>query len=134
MEITSSPLANLTPRTPVDERLEKTRSPETGNRMHLPRRVESRTSSSAVQVRTRTKRSPSFSFMAILPLAMTLVKSDSKLRRMEPDAVEKRTERSAQVSSSSCSGSKVVMVSPSSSGRMFIIALPRACGEPSGSL
>jgi hypothetical protein len=42
-------------------------------------------------VRTRTSLSPSFSFMAILPLALTLTKSLSELRRTPPDAVANMT-------------------------------------------
>ena len=132
MDITASPSPRRMPRLPVELRPEKTLTSVTGKRMHLPPRLASSASSSSEQVCTPISRSPWSSFMAILPLAMTLVKSDSRLRRTLPDSVANMTWRSPQQSSSSGSGMRVVMTSPSSSGNRLTNALPRAWGVPSG--
>ena len=90
IEITSSPSASAMPRTPVELRLENTRTVETGKRMARPWRVASSTSWSSLQTPTPTSRSPASSpsnFMAILPFWLTLTKSLSSLRRAPPRAV-----------------------------------------------
>ena len=69
------------PRTPVEVRPLKTRTSSTGKRMQRPPRAASSTSSATVQVETPMSRSPSSSFMAILPLTFTSTKSESLLRR-----------------------------------------------------
>ena len=72
------------PRTPTDERPEKTRTSLTGKRIDLPLRVASSTSLASVQVATAINRSSASSpsnFIAILPLARTSPKSLKALRR-----------------------------------------------------
>ena len=69
----------------------------------------------------------------MMPDGRTSTKSDSLLRRTVPLVVANITSRLPQVVSSSGSGMMVVMVSPGSSGRMLMSALPRACGAASGS-
>ena len=71
--------------------------------------------------------------MAMMPERRTSTKSDSLLRRTVPLVVANITSSCAHVFSSSGSGMIEVMVSPASSGRMLISALPRACGAASGS-
>ena len=131
MEMTWSSLASLMPRTPTELRPEKTRTLGTRKRMHLPLAVVSNTSSSSVHGCTLIRReSLASSFMAILPLAMTRVKSDRRLRRTVPVEVANMTSVSPQVSSSSGMGMAVVMVSAGCSGSRLTSALPRACGVP----
>ena len=89
--MTSSPSSSLMPRTPVEVRPVKTRTSATGKRMPGRCAAASSTSSSSVQVCTPISRSPSSSFMAILPLAITLTKSESSLRRTSPGAVANMT-------------------------------------------
>ena len=121
------------PRTPIEVRPWNTRTSVTGKRMHWPPALVSSTSSRSVQICTSTIASPSSSFMAMMPERRTSTKSDSLLRRTVPRVVANITSRSPQVFSSSGSGMMVVMVSPCSSGRMLISALPRACGAACGS-
>ena len=71
--------------------------------------------------------------MAILPLRLTWVKSDSLFRRTVPRVVANMTFSSAAASGSLGSGRIEVIRSPFSSGSMLISALPRDCGEASGS-
>ncbi len=54
MAMTLSPFASVMPRTPVESRPLKTRTSSTQKRMHWPRAVVSRTSSSSVQIWTST--------------------------------------------------------------------------------
>ena len=91
MEITRSPLSSRMPRTPVESRPANTRTSVTGKRMLLPPSAASSTSWCSVQMATLTRLSPSSSFIAILPLALTDTKSLSRLRRMPPLAVENMT-------------------------------------------
>ena len=84
----SSP-SSLMPRTPTESRPAKTRTSVTGKRIALPAAVASRMSSFSLQTCTPISRVPSSSFMAILPLALTLVKSDRRLRRTVPAEVTK---------------------------------------------
>ncbi len=120
------------PRTPVEARLAKTRTSSTGKRIALPLLAASRMSLASVQTATPIRRSPSRSFIAILPLAFTSTKSESSLRRASPLEVANMTLSCDQVLSSSGSGMMVEMVSPSSSGSRLISALPRAWGLPTG--
>ena len=85
-------------------------------------------------MRTFTSRSSSCSFMAILPFALIFVKSLRLLRRTLPPEVANMTKLACASLSSSGSSMTVEIVSPSASGSRLIIALPRACGLPSGSL
>ncbi|MNT05932.1 hypothetical protein D3C72_1405780 [compost metagenome] len=87
MEMTSSSPCRRMPRTPVESRPLNTRTSSALNRMARPSRVVSRMSSSALQMATPTMRSPSSSFMAILPARFTVAKSLSLLRRTSPDLV-----------------------------------------------
>ena len=100
--------------------------------MALPPCAVRRTSSSSVQMLTAIMRSPSSSFIAILPLALTLTKSESSLRRTLPERVANMTLSAPQLASSSGSGMTVVMVSPGESGSRLTIALPRPCGVDCG--
>ncbi len=124
------------PRTPTELRLEKTRTWSTKKRMHLPLRVASRMSSLSVQIAAAMRRSSASSpanFMAILPVAWTLPKSESALRRTLPLAVANTTLWLPQDASSSGSDSTVEMLSPGARlGRRLTKALPRACGVPIG--
>ena len=120
------------PRTPVEVRPLNTRTSGTGKRRHLPARVASSTSLSSPHRLTPTRLSPSFSFMAILPLAFTLVKSARSLRRTLPAAVANIRCWPCHSPSSTGSGITVVMYSPSASGSRLTIALPRDCGLPTG--
>ena len=134
MEIISSPLASFAPRTPVELRLANTRIAETGNLMHLPSLAARRISCPSSQTTTPIKESPSSSFMAILPLDLTSTKSESLFLRTPPLAVANITYLFSHSASLSGRRITVVMVSPCSSGKMLIIALPIEVGEPSGSL
>jgi hypothetical protein len=69
----------------------------------------------------------------MMPEGRTLAKSDSLFRLTLPLVVANMTSRSPHALSSSGNGSIDVMVSPCSSGRMLISALPRACGAACGS-
>ena len=130
--MTRSPDARLMPRTPVESRPLKTRTSGTGKRMHWPSAVVSTTSSFSEQVATSTMRSPSSSFIAILPLRFTWMKSLSLLRRTPPLSVANITSSASQVASSSGSGMMVVIRSSFSSGSMLISALPRPFGGAIG--
>ncbi len=70
------------PRTPMESRPANTRTSPTAKRIALPLRAASRMSLASVQTPTPIRRSPSSSFMAILPFAFTSTKSLSSLRRM----------------------------------------------------
>ena len=126
------------PRTPTELRPEKIRTSSTGKRIALPSRLASSTSSFAVQVATAIRRSSASSpsnFIAILPFAMTLPKSESALRRTLPLAVANITLNWPQLASSSGSGRTAEIFSPGARlGSRFTMALPRACGVPTGSL
>ncbi len=133
MEMTASPEASFTPRTPVDSRLWNTRTSPAAKRMQRPSAVVSSTSWSSVQICTPRMCSPSPSFMAILPARLTLTKSDSLLRRTSPEEVAKITSSRSHCASSSGSGRTVVMRSPCSSGSRLMKALPRALDAVLGS-
>ncbi len=105
----------------------------TGNRIALPSRVVSITSSSSEQVRASIRRTPSGSFIAILPLRMTLVKSSSALRRTSPSEVANMICRLAQSASGASTGMIAATPTPVGIGRMLTIALPRELRPPSGS-
>ena len=79
------------PRTPVEPRDWNTRTSVAAKRIARPLAVTSITSSPSVAMRTPIRLTPSGSFMAILPLRMMLVKSDSALRRTSPPSVAKIT-------------------------------------------
>ncbi len=133
IETTSSPPASRMPRTPVESRPLKMRTSVTRKRIALPRRVVSMTSSSSEQIRALISRTLSGSFMAILPLRMTLVKSSSALRRTSPSEVANITCRLAHSSSGTSTGMIAAIETPPGIGRMLTIALPRALRPDSGS-
>ena len=92
--------------------------------MHWPSALVSSTSWSGFEIATCTMRSPSSSFIAILPLRLMLSKSDSALRRTLPERVAKISSRSPQVDESSGSGRIDVIASPSLRGSRLTSALP----------
>ena len=132
MEMTWSLPSSLMPRTPADSRPLNTRTSVTGKRMAWPSAVVSSTSLFSSQTATPMMRSPSSSFMAILPFCLTSMKSESLLRRTVPPLVANITSSLAQLPSSSGSGRMVVMFSSFASGRRLMSALPRACGAAMG--
>ena len=132
MEITRSLSFKRMPRTPVELRPAKTRTSVTEKRMHLPLAAASSTSSSSPQGCTPINSPLSSSFMAILPLAIMLVKSDNALRLTVPCEVENITWSAPQLSSFSGKDIMVAIVSPSASGSRLTSDRPRACGVPSG--
>ena len=77
-------------------------------------------------------RSPSSSFMAILPLRLMLSKSARLLRRTLPLRVANISSSVPQVLESSGSGRMEVMTSPSASGSRLTSALPTDCGVAAG--
>ena len=121
------------PRTPVESRPLKMRTSVVGKRMARPERVVSITSSSSEAMRALISRTPSGSFMAILPLRMTLVKSSSALRLTSPSEVAKITCSAAHSSSGTSTGMIAAMETPAGIGRMLTMALPRAFRPASGS-
>ncbi len=133
IEIISSSFSSLMPRTPVESRPLNTRTSSTGNRMQRPCAVVSSTFSSGLQIATRTMRSPSSSFMAILPLRLMFSKSARLLRRTLPALVANISSSCPQVFSSSGSSRIEVMYSPSSRGSRLTSALPTDCGVAAGS-
>ena len=127
MDTTVSFAPSLMPRTPTDARLLNTRTSVAGKRMARPELVISITSSSLDAMRALIRVVPSCSpsnFIAILPLRMTLVKSDSLLRRTVPAEVAKTTCRSSQSFSSRSTGMMAATDTPTGIGRMLTIALP----------
>ena len=133
IETTASPSARRMPRTPVESRPLKTRTSVAGKRMARPSRVVSITSSSSDAMQALISRVPSGSFIAILPLRMTLVKSSSALRRTSPSEVAKTICRLAHSSSGTSTGRIAATETPAGIGRMLTIALPRALRPASGS-
>ena len=101
--------------------------------MARPFRVVSITSSSSDAMRALIRRVPSGSFMAILPLRMTLVKSSSAFRRTSPSEVAKITCSFAHSSSGTSTGMIAAIETPPGIGRMLTMALPRALRPASGS-
>ena len=104
-----------------------------GKRIALPIRVVSITSSPSEQIRASISRVPSGSFIAILPLRMTLVKSSSALLRTSPSEVANMIWRLAHSASGASTGMMAATPTPPAIGRMLTIALPRALRPPSGS-
>ena len=84
-------------------------------------------------MRALISRMPSGSFIAILPLRMTLVKSSSALRRTSPSEVANMICRLAHSASGTSTGRIAATETPCGIGRMLTIALPRALRPPSGS-
>ena len=74
----------------------KIRTSFVGKRIARPMAVISITSSVSSAMRTSTRLTPSGSFIAILPFARTLPKSDSALRRTSPVDVAKTIWSSSQ--------------------------------------
>ncbi len=109
-----------------------TRTSVVGKRIARPDAVTSITSSSSVQMRALTSSTPSGSFIAILPLRITLVKSESALRRTSPVEVAKKIWSLSQSSSGASTGMIAAMLTPVGIGRMLTIALPLAVRPPSG--
>ena len=132
IEITSSPSPRRMPRTPVELRPAKTRTSGTAKRIHWPSAVVSRISSFSEQIFTDTMPSSSSSFIAILPLRFTRVKSDNLLRRTVPVFVANMTSSSLRDSSSSGSGMTLSIRSSAASGKILTSALPREFGPPIG--
>ena len=94
METTLSSPFSLIPRTPTEARLLKTRTSVAGKRIARPELVTSMTSSSFDAMRALISVVSAWSssnFMAILPLRMTLVKSDSLFLRTVPADVANTT-------------------------------------------
>jgi hypothetical protein len=121
------------PRTPVESRPLKTRTSVVGKRIARPSAVTSITSSSPCRcARSRGSR-PSGSFIAILPLRLTLVKSDSALRRTSPSEVAKKIWSWSHSSSGRSTGMIAAMETPCGIGRMLTTALPREVRPPCGS-
>ena len=100
------------PRTPVESRPLKTRTSVAGKRIARPRLVVSITSSSSEQMRALISRTPSGSFIAILPLRMTLVKSSSALRRTSPSEVANMICRLAHSASGTSTGMIAAIETP----------------------
>ena len=133
MEMILSPLSSFMPRTPSDSRPLNNRTVSfSKKRMHWPRAVVKRTSSSGVQMSTATMLSPSPSFMAILPLRLMFSKSDNALRRTLPESVANTSCNAFHVSESSGSGRMEVITSPWPNGSRLTSALPIACGVAAG--
>ena len=110
----------------------KTRTSVARKRIARPALVVSITSSPSEQMRALISRTPSGSFIAILPLVLTLVKSSSALRRTSPSEVANITCRLAHSSSGTSIGMIAAIETPCGIGRMLTIALPRALRAPSG--
>ena len=135
METTLSPSASLIPLTPVEARDWKTRTSVVGKRIALPVAVTSITSSDSEQMRALTSVASSSSpsnFIAILPLRMTLVKSDSAFRRTPPLDVANMICNSPHSSSGRSTGIIAAMETPGCTGSTLTMGRPRVVRDPSG--
>ena len=94
IETTASLPVSLMPRTPTEARLLNTRTSVAEKRIARPELVVSMTSSSFEAMRALisvVSACSSSNFIAILPLRITLVKSDSLFRRTVPAEVANTT-------------------------------------------
>ena len=132
MDTTRSSPARRMPRTPVESRPLKIRTSVVGKRIARPMAVTSITSSFSSAMRTSTRLTPSGSFIAILPFDLTLVKSDSALRRTSPSEVAKITCSASHSCSGTSTGISAAIEVPPSIGRMLTSAFPREVRPPRG--
>ena len=112
IDTTLSAPCSLIPRTPVDPRLLKTLISVVGKRIARPPEVTSITSSFSSAIAAFTSVTPSGNFIAILPLRMTLVKSDRSFCRTSPSDVANTICRSSHSASGASTGIRAAIDTP----------------------